>query len=85
MSVDTHPSRKPSPPRKPPATSTTSGEANKETHSGQAGVPYGFRHEINVKNPNRSEMAAHFASSKEAPNEPASRKAQKASRPGDEA
>lgn len=69
MAVDKHPSRKPTPPFKPPATSTTSGGMNKETHSGQEGVPYGFRHELSVKNPNRSEMAAHFTATHEGSNE----------------
>jgi hypothetical protein len=45
---------------KPPATSTTSGGKNKETHSGQTGVPYGFRHELSVKPSHKSEMAHHF-------------------------
>ena len=81
MAVDKHPSRKPTPPMKPPATSVTSGGMNKETNSGQAGVHYGFRHELEVKNPNRSEMSAHFTQTKEASNEGTASKAHK---PGDE-
>lgn len=72
MAVDQHPSRRPSPPRKPPATSTTDGTINKmkASASGQPGVEYGARHEVQVKNPAKSEMAHHFAGH--------------ASRPGDE-
>ncbi len=81
MAVDKHPSRAPAKPYKPPATSTTSGTVNKVEASGQGSVPYGFRHEIQVKNPNRSEMAAHFTSKGEAPNEGT---AAKAAKPGDE-
>lgn len=92
MAVDMHPSRRPSPPRKPPATSTTAGTINKmqEKDSGQAGVEYGARHELQVKSPNDSEMSHHFTSSegrakspgREAPNEGGKR--ERASRPGDE-
>jgi hypothetical protein len=57
MAVDVHPSRKPSPPRKPPAVTPTVGE------SGQAGIPYGARHTMQVKNPNKSEMSHHFTGS----------------------
>ena len=62
MAVDVHPSRRPSEPRVPPATSTTSGTINKGGHSdsGQEGVEYGFRHELQVKPPHVSEMAHHF-------------------------
>lgn len=63
MPVDKHPSRRPSEPRKPPATSTTAGTINKipcNKGSGQEGVEYGFRHELSVKSPNSSEMAHHF-------------------------
>lgn len=91
MAVDKHPSRKPSPPRKPPATSTTAGTMNKmpESASGQAGVEYGFRHELKVGNAAKSEMAHHFTSSdgkapragREMPNEGS---VSRASRPGDE-
>jgi len=92
MAVDKHPSRRPSPPRKPPATSTTAGTVNKipcNKGSGQEGVEYGFRHELSVKSPNDSEMSHHFTSSegkakrpgREAPNEGST---SRASRPGDE-
>lgn len=64
MSVDKHPSRKPALPRKPPATSTTDGHKNvMHSGSGQAGVPYGFRHEVNVKPSHKSEMKHHFEDS----------------------
>ncbi len=70
MAVDKHPSRAPAKPYKPPATSTTSGTKNKIEHgSGQCDVEYGFRHELQVKNPNRSEMSSHFTSKSESPNE----------------
>jgi hypothetical protein len=54
--------------------------------SGQHGVEYGFRHELHIKDPNKSEMSHHFHDShpgKEAPNEPPSHK-EHAHRPGDE-
>lgn len=83
MAVSPHPSVKPSKPYKPPATSTTQGTINKidGNASGQHGVHYGFRHEISVKNPNRSEMAAHFTSHKEGSNEGST---SRASKPGSE-
>lgn len=91
MAVDQHPSRRPSPPRKPPATSTTAGTANKmpASASGQAGVEYGARHQLQVKG-GKSEMSHHFTSSdgrapragKEQPQEGG--KATRASEPGDE-
>lgn len=91
MSVDKHPSRSPSPPRKPPATSTTAGTINKmkERDSGQAGVEYGARHELKTMNPAKSEMSHHFTSSEgRAPRagkeQPQEGKASRASRPGDE-
>jgi len=61
MAVDKHPSRKPSLPSKPPATSTTAGTANKIPASfgkAQGGGSYGFRHGINPKDPSKSERAA---------------------------
>lgn len=92
MAVDQHPSRRPSPPRKPPATSTTAGTINKmpASSSGQEGVEYGARHELKTMNPAKSEMSHHFTSSegrakspgREQPNE-GGRK-ERASRPGDE-
>lgn len=81
MSVSKHPSVKPTPPAAPKR-----GEDNKkEGVSGQAGVEYGFRHELQVKDPNKSEMSHHFHDShsgKEASNEP--REMSRASKPGDE-
>lgn len=88
MAVDSHPSRRPSEPRKPPATSTTAGTINKmpASASGQAGVEYGARHEISVKPAHKSEMAHHFAphAGHEASNEPSSHKVGHAGHPGDE-
>jgi len=83
MAVDKHPSRMPSPPRKPPTTSP-GGLAE----SGQPGVHYGARHTLKVMG-GKSEMAHHFTGSdghagkagKEHPNEGPKGKA---SRPGDE-
>lgn len=45
MAVDQHPSRRPSPPRKPPATSTTDGQANtvSKTETGDGMMEYGSR------------------------------------------
>jgi hypothetical protein len=45
MAVDTHPSRRPSPPRKPPATSTTDGQPNtvSKTMTGSGMMEYGSR------------------------------------------
>jgi hypothetical protein len=54
MAVETS-SIKPTAPRKPPTVVPTKGE------SGQDGVPYGHNHVLSVKNPNASEMSAHFA------------------------
>ena len=96
MSVDKHPSRRPSPPRKPPATSTTAGTINKipcNKGSGQAGVEYGFRHELSVKSSSKSEMAHHFrdgmgSSEGKAPRagkeQPQEGTVSKAKRPGEE-
>jgi len=85
MAVDVHPSRRPSPPRKPPATSTTAGTINKmkERDSGQPGVEYGARHEVQVKNPNSSEMAHHFAA-RAGREQPQEGSVSRASKPGDE-
>lgn len=91
MAVDKHPSRAPSPPRKPPATSTTDGTVNKmrESASGQAGVEYGFRHELRPMNPNKSEMAHHFGSAEGRAKSPGREQSNegytsRASKPGDE-
>lgn len=45
MAVDQHPSRRPSPPRKPPATSTTDGQPNtvSRTENGGGMMEYGSR------------------------------------------
>jgi len=45
MAVDKHPSRTPTPPRKPPATSTTDGQANTvgKTMTGSGWMEYGSR------------------------------------------
>jgi len=62
MAVDMHPSRRPMPPAKPPASSTTQGTIDKmkgSGASGQAGVEYGFRHELQVHGDSTT-MAHHF-------------------------
>lgn len=59
----------------------------KELHSGQEGVHYGFRHELHIKDPNKSELSHHFHDSKpgrEEPQEPPSHKMHRAGRPGAE-
>ena len=86
MAVDMHPSRRPTPPAKPPATSTTAGTINKmkASDSGQKGVEYGARHELHVKDPNSSEMSDHFHASKPGKEHPNEGMASKAMRPGDE-
>ena len=45
MAVERHPSRKPTPPRKPPATSTTDGQPNTvgKTMTGDGWMEYGSR------------------------------------------
>jgi len=45
MAVDKHPSRRPTPPRKPPRTSTTDGQANTvgKTMTGDGWMEYGSR------------------------------------------
>lgn len=83
MAVDQHPSRRPSPPRRPPAVPPTVGE------SGQAGVGYGTGHTLKVMG-GKSEMAHHFTGSdghaKSAGREhPQEGPKGKSSRPGDEA
>lgn len=62
MAIDKHPSRDATKPVvKGPDTRTTSGKGTKVTHgSGQAGTSYGARHELQAKDPNRSEMRHHF-------------------------
>jgi hypothetical protein len=64
MAVDQHPSRKPSPPRKPPATSTTDGQANtvSKTRTGGADMEYGSRNgkDLRIAAPHKSERAHDF-------------------------
>lgn len=83
MAVDQHPSRRPSPPRRPPATPPTAGQ------SGQPGVGYGAPHTLKVKDASKSEMSHHFTgsdgSAKKAGREMSNEgKASRASKPGDE-
>lgn len=83
MAVDVHPSRRPSPPRKPPAVEPGRGE------SGQPGVPYGAHQTLKVKSPNASEMSHHFTGSdghakKAGREEPQEGSTSRASKPGDE-
>ena len=93
MAVDKHPSRHPSPPRTMPASGPGAPpKLQAEIHegSGQHGVPYGFKHELQVKPAHKSEMAHHFHDHKakhtgrEEANEPPSHHAGKVGRPGDE-
>ena len=73
--VDVHPSRKPSPPRKPPATSTTDGQVNTvgKTMTGSGLMEYGSRNgkDLRVTKGYGTEMAHHFqgngSSEKKAP------------------
>lgn len=96
MAVDKHPSRRPSPPRKPPATSTTDGQANTvaRTGTGDGTMPYGSRNGKNLhitaghgtsRAHDFKAWTAHEGSAprpgKEHPNEG---KVSKAGRPGDE-
>jgi hypothetical protein len=64
MAVDKHPSRKPSPPRKPPATSTTDGQANTvgKTMTGDGMMEYGSRNgkDLRIASPHKSERAHDF-------------------------
>lgn len=64
MAVDQHPSRKPSPPRKPPATSTTDGQPNTvgRTETGDGTMQYGSRNGKNMRLNivNGSERASDF-------------------------
>ena len=96
MSVDRHPSRRPSPPRKPPATSTTDGQANTvgKTMTGSGWMEYGSRNgkDLRVTAGHGAERASDFKAytssegkakrpGKEHPNEGT---ASRAKRPGDE-
>lgn len=96
MAVDVHPSRKPTLPRKPPATSTTDGNVNTVGKTGTGGAPmeYGAVHrDLKVVGSSASERAHDFMASsgstakapspgKAAPNEGGT--AVKASKPGDQ-
>ena len=96
MAVDKHPSRRPSPPRKPPATSTTDGQANtvSKTRTGGADMEYGSRNgkDLRIMAPHKSERHYDFKSmgSSEGKAPKAGREESqegpkgKASRPGDE-
>lgn len=98
MAVDKHPSRRPSPPRKPPATSTTDGQPNTvgKTMTGSGWMEYGSRNGKDLRiHPSHKSERAHdfhdFTSSegkagrpgREEPQE-GPHKGEKASRPGDE-
>ena len=96
MAVDQHPSRRPSPPRKPPATSTTDGQANtvSKTGTGMGQMEYGSRNgkDLRVTKGYGAERASDFMpccvsgkaskAGSEAPNEGG--KKVRASKPGDE-
>ncbi len=96
MAVDTHPSRRPSPPRKPPATSTTDGQPNtvSKTGTGGANMEYGSRNgkDLRVTPGHGGERNHDFMpmggggkapkAGREMPNEGG--KKERASRPGDE-
>lgn len=82
MAVDTHPSRRPSPPRKPPAAAPTVGV------SGQPGVGYGTHHKVKTMG-GKSEFAHHFGSSEGRAPKAGREQSQegpkgRASKPGDE-
>lgn len=96
MAVDKHPSRRPSPPRKPPATSTTDGQPNTvgRTMTGDGWMEYGSRNgknmNLKVVHDHGSERHSDFMgfsegkapkAGKEHPNEGTTSRAK---RPGDE-
>jgi len=64
MAVDQHPSRRPSPPRKPPATSTTDGQPNTvaKTMQGWGEIEYGSRNgkDVRIVATGGGEMDHHF-------------------------
>ena len=66
MAVDKHPSRKPSAPFKPPATSTTDGQANtvSKTMQGWGQMEYGSRNgkDLRIMPSHKSELAHDFES-----------------------
>ena len=74
MAVDVHPSRRPSPPRKPPATSTTDGQPNtvSKTMTGDGWMEYGSRNgkDLRVVDGHGTERAHDFQ-----PHQPGERKA----------
>jgi hypothetical protein len=99
MAVDIHPSRPPGLPRKPPATTTTDGQANtvSKTMQGWGLMEYGSRNggDLKITGGSGSERAndfkAYTASDGEAPaagakqsQEPPGHKVGKVARPGDE-
>jgi hypothetical protein len=95
MAVDQHPSRRPSPPRRPPPTSTTDGQPNTvaKTGTGDGMMTYGSRNGKNLQigTPHKSERAHDFTSSegrakpagREEPQE-GPKKGERASKSGDE-
>lgn len=95
MAVDQHPSRKPSPPKKPPATSTTDGSPNtiQKTGTGGADMNYGSRNgrALDIKPSHKSERSHDFSpgsadGSARSPGKAQSQEGPsgKASKPGDE-
>ena len=96
MAVDRHPSRNPSPPRKPPPTSTTDGQPNTVgmTRTGGAEMTYGSRNgkqmNLHIKPAHKSERHSDFMafSESKAPKagheEPQEGTVSKAHKPGDE-
>lgn len=98
MAVDKHPSRMPSPPRRPPATSTTDGQPNTvgKTMTGDGWMEYGSRNgkhlSLDVHAGYKAERAHDFepfhpgerAAPKAGKAMPNEGTASRASRPGDE-
>ncbi len=64
MAVEVHPSRRPSPPKKPPATSTTDGQPNTvaKTMQGWGKMEYGSRNgkDVRIVADGGGEMGHHF-------------------------
>ena len=99
MPVDVHPSRRPSPPRKPPATTTTDGQANtvSKTMQGWGEMEYGSRNggDLRLGADQGSERASDFKAwsqsdgkarkaGHKSSNEGEEKSEYKSSRPGDE-
>lgn len=94
MAVDKHPSRRPSPPRRPPPTSTTDGQPNTvgKTMTGDGMMQYGSRNGRNMRlevKSSESEFAHHFQDSRGSASRPGKAQPQegtasRASRPGDQ-